>query len=130
MDKPPAYDILDPACPSRSVLRHVTDRWTPLIVTALSVRSLRFGELRAAVGGVTAKVLTQTLRSMERDGLITRTVTASSPPKVEYALTPGGRSLSAPMKALRDWAEGHADAVLAARDAWDDARFEAEVGAR
>lgn len=66
------YDILSPACPSRTVLRHVVDRWTPLVVAVLSRGSHRFGELRTAIGGITPKVLTDTLRSMERDGLITR----------------------------------------------------------
>ena len=66
------YDILAPACPSRTVLRHVVDRWTPLVVAVLARGPHRFGELRAAVGGITPKVLTETLRSMERDGLVTR----------------------------------------------------------
>lgn len=117
----PAFDVLDPKCPSRSVLRHVVDRWTPLIVNALLDGPLRFGQLRGAVGEVTPKVLTQTLRSMERDGLVMRTVTPSSPPRVDYALTDLGRTLCEPMGALRRWAEFHAAAVLAARDGWDAA---------
>ena len=113
------FDILSPACPSRTVLRHVVDRWTPLVVTVLADGPSRFGELRARVGGVTPKVLTQTLRSMERDGLLTRAVTASMPPRVDYSLTPLGNTLIAPMNALRQWAETNMDAVLAARERYD-----------
>lgn len=122
---PMAFDLMNPACPSRTVLRHLTDRWTPLIVSALAPGSLRFGQLRSQVAGVTAKVLTQTLRSMERDGLLTRTVTASVPPRVDYDLTALGQSLIPPIGALRDWAEGHAGEVLAARRAWDAGSGEA-----
>ena len=95
------FDILSPACPSRTVLRHVVDRWTPLVVTVLADGPSRFGELRARVGGVTPKVLTQTLRSMERDGLVTRTQLPGVPPRVDYELTDLGRSLQAPIDALR-----------------------------
>lgn len=115
------YDVMDPACPSRTVLRHLTDRWTPLIVSVLADGPLRFGQLRDHVGGVTAKVLTQTLRSMERDGLVTRTVRASVPARVDYGLTDLGRSLISPIGALRSWAEDHAGQVLNARAYWDGA---------
>lgn len=115
------FDVMDPACPSRTVLRHLTDRWTPLIVSALAAGPLRFGQLREQVGGVTAKVLTQTLRSMERDGLVTRTVTASVPARVDYDLTDLGRSLIGPIGALRSWAQDHARQVLDARASWDGA---------
>lgn len=117
---PVPFDVMDPACPSRTVLRHLTDRWTPLIVTVLSGGSRRFGQVRDEVGGITAKVLTQTLRSMERDGLVTRSVTASVPARVDYELTGLGRSLIDPIQALRGWAEAHAGQVLDARAAWDE----------
>ena len=113
------YDVMAPACPSRTVLRHLTDRWTPLIVANLEAGPLRFGHLREAVGGITAKVLTQTLRSMERDGLVTREVIASIPPQVTYELTALGRTLTEPIAALRDWVNNHAGEVLAAREAYD-----------
>ncbi|QCV96979.1 helix-turn-helix transcriptional regulator [Acidipropionibacterium acidipropionici] len=112
---------MDPACPSRTVLRHLTDRWTPLIVTVLSDGSRRFGQVRDEVGGITAKVLTQTLRSMERDGLVTRSITASVPARVDYELTELGRSLIEPIQVLRGWAEAHAGQVLDARASWDGA---------
>ena len=113
------FDILSPACPSRTVLRHVVDRWTPLVVTVLADGPSRFGELRARVGGVTPKVLTQTLRSMERDGLVTRTQLPGVPPRVDYELTDLGRSLQAPIDALRIWIEANSARILAHRESYD-----------
>ena len=113
------FDILSPACPSRTVLRHVVDRWTPLVVTVLADGPSRFGELRARVGGVTPKVLTQTLRSMERDGLVTRTQLPGVPPRVDYELTDLGRSLQAPISALRTWIHAHSAQILAHRESYD-----------
>lgn len=109
-------DVLDPACPSRMVLTRLGDRWTLLIVIALSLGVHRFSELRDRIGGVTPKVLTQTLRGLEKDGLVERTVYAVVPPKVEYRLTDLGRSLLEPIAAVKDWAERHADDVLEARE--------------
>ena len=113
------FDILSPACPSRTVLRHVVDRWTPLVVTVLADGPSRFGELRSRVGGVTPKVLTQTLRSMERDGLVTRTQLPGVPPRVDYELTDLGRSLQAPIGALRTWIHTHSAQILAHRVSYD-----------
>ncbi|GMA21683.1 transcriptional regulator [Arsenicicoccus piscis] len=115
------FDVLNPACPSRTVLRHLTDRWTPLVVGVLAAGPARFGELRDQVGGVTAKVLTQTLRSMERDGLVVRRALATMPPRVDYELTALGRTLVEPLDALRGWAEQHAGEVLEARSSYDEA---------
>lgn len=115
------FDVLDPRCPSRTVLRHATDRWTPLIVASLGDGPLRFSSLRKRVGGVTPKVLTQTLRSMERDGLVTRTTGGGVPPRVDYELTELGASLGEPLGALRTWAESHAAEVLSSRDRHDEA---------
>lgn len=109
------FDVMSPACPSRTVLRHVVDRWTPLVVAILAGGPRRFSDLRREVGGVTAKVLTQTLRSMERDGLLMREETPGVPPRVDYSLTPLGMSLVEPVTALRAWAEAHAAEVLAHR---------------
>lgn len=83
---------------------------------------MRFGELRSRVGGVTSKVLTETLRSMERDGLVIRTVTPSSPPRVDYELSNLGRTLAEPMAALRRWAETNVAEILANRAAYDGTR--------
>jgi DNA-binding HxlR family transcriptional regulator len=113
-------NAFDPECPTRIVLDRVGDKWTVLVVSALSDETLRFSELRARVGGVAPKVLTQTLRALERDGILTRKVYAEVPPRVEYSLTLLGRSLAAPIDAIQDWAETHVAAVLAARDKYDD----------
>lgn len=115
------YDIMSPACPSRTVLRHVVDRWTPLVVAALTGGPRRFTDLRRDIGGITAKVLTQTLRSMERDGLILRAQSPGIPPRVDYRLTPLGASLTEPVAALRRWVEAHAAEILAHRERHDAA---------
>lgn len=114
-------DAFDPDCPTRVVLDRVGDKWTALVIGALSEQVLRFTELRAAVGGVAPKVLTQTLRALERDGLVTRTVHAQVPPRVDYELTDLGRSLIVPIAALTDWAETHVGEILAARERSDSA---------
>ena len=110
-------DVLNADCPSRLVLDRIAEKWTGLVVLALGESTLRFGELRERIGGVAPKVLTQTLRSLERDGLLTRTVYAEVPPRVEYTLTPLGRSLREPLIAVQDWAERHVSTVMANRDA-------------
>ena len=95
-------NVLDPDCPSRLVLDRIAEKWTGLVVIALGERTLRFGELRERIGGVAPKVLTQTLRALERDGLVTRTVYAEVPPRVEYALTALGRSLCEPLAVVQE----------------------------
>jgi DNA-binding HxlR family transcriptional regulator len=109
-------DVLDPDCPSRVVLDRIAGKWTGLIVLALGDQTLRFGQLRERIGGVAPKVLTQTLRSMQDDGLVSRHVYAEVPPRVEYALTDLGRSLNEPLAAIRDWAELNVAKILAARE--------------
>ncbi len=105
-------NVLDPACPSRLVLDRIAEKWTGLVVLVLDEQTLRFGELRQRIGGVAPKVLTDTLRALERDGLVTRTVYAEVPPRVEYALTDLGRSLREPLRVVQDWAERHVATVL------------------
>ena len=118
-----AADILNKDCPSRTVLRHLTDRWTPMIVTVLAPgHPVRFKEIRSRVQGISPKVLTETLRSMERDGLITRTATATIPPRVDYQLTSLGHTIVAPIEALRTWAETHVGEVEANRQRYDAAQ--------
>jgi len=121
MDSDRRADVMDPACPSREVLRRIGERWTPLVIEALSGGALRFTRLRQAIGGVTPRVLTATLRGLEQDGLLTRTIFAEVPPRVEYELTPLGSSLLEPIRVNRKWAETHFNDVLAARDRWDAA---------
>lgn len=108
------------ACSSRVVLDRIGDRWTVLIVVALSEGALRFSQLRSKIEGITPKVLTQTVRALERDGLVTRTVFAEVPPRVEYELTDLGRDLLAPIDAVRVWAEQNAARIVANRDDYDD----------
>ncbi|MFZ0609600.1 MAG: helix-turn-helix domain-containing protein, partial [Xanthobacteraceae bacterium] len=86
------------------ILARVGDKWSVLVVTRLGPGSLRFNELRRAIGGISQRMLTLTLRGLERDGLVTRTVTPSVPPRVDYALTALGRDLLQPVSALGDWA--------------------------
>lgn len=114
-------DAFDAACPTRVVLDRIGDKWSVLVVLSLHRGPRRFTELRDTIGGVTPKVLTQTLRAMERDGLLTRKVFAEVPPRVEYTLTPLGQSLQAPIRAITDWAEEHVNAVMSARDRHDAA---------
>lgn len=113
-------NVLSQHCPSRTILRHLTDRWTPLIVTVLSAgEPVRFKDLKNTIEGISPKVLTETLRSMERDGLLTRHLTASVPPRVDYQLTDLGLTTVEPLTAVRLWAESHLDEVLANRERYD-----------
>jgi DNA-binding HxlR family transcriptional regulator len=109
-------DAFDPNCPTRLILDRIGDKWSVLVVLGLSDGPRRFTHLRDMIGGVTPKVLTQTLRTMERDGLLTRTVFAEVPPRVEYALTPLGHSLQTPIKAITEWAEENVGEVVSARE--------------
>lgn len=108
-------DVFDRECPSRLVIGRLGDKWTLLIVMALSSGVHRFSELRDRIGEVTPKVLTQSLRALERDGIVERTVYAVVPPKVEYQLTDLSRSLLEPIAAIKAWAESNYGAVLDAR---------------
>jgi DNA-binding HxlR family transcriptional regulator len=114
-------DVFDPDCPTRVVLDRIGDKWTVLVVLLLRDGPLRFTALRAGIGGVAPKVLTQTLRRLERDGLLTREVFAEVPPRVEYTLTPLGRSLIAPISAVSEWAEAHVPAITEAQEQYDRA---------
>ncbi len=113
----PKYNVYAAQCPTRQALDRIADRWTALIVGLLGVRTHRFGELQRGIEGISHKVLSQTLRSLERDGLVRREAKPTTPPTVEYSLTPLGNTLVAPLKAIRDWAEQHIEQVQAARDA-------------
>ena len=114
-------DLFNPECATRLVLDRIGDKWTVLVVLLLSDGPMRFSELRAQLGAVAPKVLTQTLRRIERDGLVTREVFAEVPPRVEYTLTELGRSLTEPISVIGDWAETHLGQITAAQDAYDDA---------
>lgn len=108
-------------CPVRDVLDRLGDAWSFLVVLRLADGPQRFNELKRRVGGVSQRMLTVTLRSLERDGLVTRTVYPTTPPRVDYRLTMLGRSLVEPMTALTRWAAVHHDSVRAARREYDAA---------
>lgn len=110
-------DVLDMNCGSRRVLERLADRWTALVVWALLRGEARHGELMHMVDGITQKMLTATLRSLEADGLVVRTVVSGFPPHVRYGLTPLGRSLGEPLGALCGWAQEHLPELQAHRAA-------------
>jgi DNA-binding HxlR family transcriptional regulator len=117
--EPAAPNVLDPNCGSRQVLALIADRWTAIVIYALDRETMRFGELQRAIG-VSQKVLTDTLRALERDGIVRRKVYAVVPPKVEYSLTELGTSLIEPLTTLCHWAQNHLGEVEAARARADD----------
>jgi DNA-binding HxlR family transcriptional regulator len=101
------------------VLARIGDKWSVLVVTRLGERTMRFNELRRSIGGISQRMLTLTLRGLERDGLITRTVFATIPPRVDYALTPLGRDLLDPVTALGAWAIRNQEKIAVARERFD-----------
>ena len=107
--------VMNPDCASREVLDRIADKWTALIIRVLSDGTKRHNELRRAIDGVSQKMLTQTLRSLENDGLVARKVYPVVPPMVEYSLTPLGQSLTEPLEAICLWAEKHLPELQAAR---------------
>ena len=127
------YDAFLAACPSRKLLDRISDKWVTLVLAALGSdgshqlgagcagepRPMRYSELLRLLAGVSQKMLTQTLRTLERDGLVTRTVTASVPLRVDYELTPPGHELFPVMIAIKNWAETHMDRVFEARTQYD-----------
>ena len=115
----PPWDVMVATCPSRTSLAKIANKWTAMIVIALADGPMRFGALRDAVGGISGKVLTDTVRDLERDGILSRTMYNEMPPRVEYELTPLGQTLRQPLTALGHWAEEHIDEVLRARDDYD-----------
>ncbi|WP_158912524.1 helix-turn-helix domain-containing protein [Caulobacter sp. S45] len=107
------------ACPIRNVLDRVGEKWTLLALTALAPDARRFSEMHRAIPDISKRMLTQTLRELERDGLVERRVFPTSPPKVEYSLSPLGRSVLGPLAGLVDWAEHNFSAIRASRAAYD-----------
>jgi DNA-binding HxlR family transcriptional regulator len=113
------WDPFTRGCPSRQVLDRIGDKWTLLIFGALSDGPLRYSQIKSKLDGVSQKMLTQTLRGLERDGLVQRTIYPQIPPRVEYELTEAGENLDAPMAQLREWAATYTGAVLAAQERYD-----------
>ncbi|MFF4772060.1 winged helix-turn-helix transcriptional regulator [Microtetraspora fusca] len=112
-------DAYDPSCPSRPLLDRLADKWVVLLLSALADGPLRYSDLARIVGGVSQKMLTQTLRVMERDGLVSRRVTPSVPVRVDYGLTPLGWTLMPLMYAVKEWSEVHVEEVEAARATYE-----------
>jgi DNA-binding HxlR family transcriptional regulator len=113
------YDAFLAGCPSRQLLDVLTDKWVTLVMVALRNGPRRYSQVARAVAGVSQKMLTQTLRNLERNGLLTRTVEPTVPVTVTYELTDLGRSLLELVAGIKDWAEDHMDEVQAAREGYD-----------
>ena len=111
-------------CEVRQILDRVADKWSLLVIALLQERTMRFSELRRAVDGVSQRMLTVTLRNLERDGLVRRTVYAEVPPRVEYRLSPLGCTLLSTIEALVHWTEEHQDEIARARAEFDNAALE------
>ena len=113
------YDAFIKSCPTNQLLGRLSDKWVSLVVAALSGGPMRYSDLSRKIAGVSPKMLTQTLRSLERDGILARTVTPSVPVRVDYELTDLGRGLALLLTAVKDWAETHIQEVHRARERYD-----------
>jgi DNA-binding HxlR family transcriptional regulator len=116
MNRPaPVYDAFVAECPTRALLDRLSNKWVSLVLVALATGPMRYRQLHRRIDGVSQKMLTQTLRTMARDGLLTRTVTPTVPLRTAYELTPLGRSLLPLVAAIKAWAEAHIEEVEQAR---------------
>lgn len=115
------YDIYDDRCPTRDVLSRLADKWALLVLGCLERGPHRFNNLRRSIRGITQKMLTQTLRKLERDGLISREIFPTVPVTVEYRLSPLGQTLTQTVSLLTLWVEDNMDAMSAAQSAYDQA---------
>jgi DNA-binding HxlR family transcriptional regulator len=113
------YDAFLAACPARRVLDRISDKWVTLVLVALADGPMRYSDLSRTIAGVSQKMLTQTLRTVERDGLVSRTLTPGVPARVDYALTPLGMSLMPMVSAIKGWAEEHIGEIEASRASYD-----------
>ncbi|MFG2728981.1 winged helix-turn-helix transcriptional regulator [Streptomyces canus] len=113
------YDAFIKGCPTNQLLDRLSDKWVSLVVAALSTSPMRYSDLSRKIAGVSPKMLTQTLRTLERDGILTRTVTPSVPVRVDYELSALGRSLAGLLTAVKAWAETHIEEVHEARERYD-----------
>ncbi len=114
-------DVMAEACPSRTILRDVTSRWGVLVLLALRERTYRFSELRRKVGGVSEKMLAQTLQTLEHDGFVLRVSHPVIPPHVDYSLTPMGKEVSTLVEGLAIWIEGNLTSILHAQNTSNEA---------
>ncbi|GAA2847371.1 helix-turn-helix domain-containing protein [Nonomuraea rubra] len=109
-------------CEVRQILDRIADKWSLLVIALLDCQSLRFTQLRREIDGISQRMLSVTLRQLERDGLVSRTVHPVVPPRVDYALTPLGRTLHQTIKSLVTWTEQHQEEIIAARASYDSRR--------
>jgi len=109
------WDVYSENCPTRLVLDRIGDKWTVLIVGRLKTGAIRFNELKRLIPGITQKMLTQTLKALERDGIVKRKIYPVIPPKVEYSLTKSGKSLIMLLNQLGEWAQNNIEAILMAQ---------------
>ncbi|MBD1935162.1 MULTISPECIES: winged helix-turn-helix transcriptional regulator [Cyanophyceae] len=116
----PEPDVFNANCPTQQVLDTIANKWSVIVVYSLSFGTKRHSELQRQISGVSQKMLTQTLRNLERDGLVVRKVYPVVPPKVEYSLTPLGETLIEPLATICKWAETHIDEMQAARERYDN----------
>jgi len=123
------WDVFNSRCPTRQVLDRIADKWTVLVIWKLSNGTMRFAQLRRSIDGISQKVLTNTLRGLERDGIVIRRIYASVPPRVEYTLTDLGRSLCGLVEGICGWAETNIQQVLKARTVYDRSREENSLSA-
>ena len=112
-------DVYAADCPTRKLLDRIADKWSVLILLLLGQEEMRFNALKRRIEGVSQKMLSQTLRSLERDGLVSRTVVATVPVTVTYAITPLGQGLIGSLQSMIDWAETHMPDVAAAQRSYD-----------
>jgi DNA-binding HxlR family transcriptional regulator len=121
--KPKTHDIVTEACPVREVLDRVAGKWSILVIVATAHGPLRFTELERSIHGISRRMLTLTLRNLERDGLLTRTVYPTVPPQVEYSLTDIAQELHESLLSLTDWAQRNRKTITTARQAYDAERL-------
>ncbi|WP_370677291.1 winged helix-turn-helix transcriptional regulator [Pleomorphomonas sp. PLEO] len=119
MDVPAQPDAATDCSGVSEILNRVGDKWTMQVVVTLRDRPRRFNDLKRQVGGISQQMLTRTLKTLERDGMVVRTVCPTTPPQVDYALTDLGRSLSEPVRQLAEWAAGHLGAIRDNRSRYD-----------
>ena len=113
------WNIFNKRCPTRLVLDRIADKWTVLVVGALKDETKRFGELKKEIDGISQKMLTKTLRGMERDGLVKRKVYPTIPPKVEYSLTPLGVTMINMLQNIQFWAENNIEQIIKSQKKFD-----------
>lgn len=121
----PSWNAYQAECPTRLMLNRIADKWTVLVLGLLENETKRFSTLQREIGGISQKMLTQTLRGLERDGLVARKIYPSVPPKVEYTITPLGNTLVGLLAALRVWSEANIEQVLLAQSHYDQLSQEA-----